>query len=128
MTAPSPTAAAEQRLGFRRLWLFLRGLAWMNSGYGYIRLSVAMLFDPRLAVLRRLHRLSPRFYDRARLGDLVSRLNGDVAEAQRISADTFLSTGSDFLFAGGSVCVMLWLQDRALAIENGRVAEGGVPA
>jgi ATP-binding cassette subfamily B protein len=79
------------------------------SGVGYMRLSTAMLFDMRLEVYQRLHTLSPRFYARARLGDLVSRLNGDVAEVQRISADTFLSSLGNVVLVVGSVGMMIWL-------------------
>jgi ATP-binding cassette subfamily B protein len=79
------------------------------SGLGYMRLSSSMLFDMRLEVYRHLHTLSPRFYARARIGDLVSRLNGDVAEVQRISADTFLSSLSNLLFVAGSLFMMIWL-------------------
>ena len=53
------------------------------SGYGYMRVSAAMLLDMRLKVYAHLHALSPRFFAKARIGDLVSRLNGDVAEVQR---------------------------------------------
>jgi len=79
------------------------------SGYWYMRVSSSMLFDMRLEVYRHLHTLSPRFYARARLGDLVSRLNGDVAEVQRISADTFLSSFSNVLFIAGSLAMMTLL-------------------
>ena len=84
------------------------GLSYI-SGYGYMRLSANMLFDMRLAVYRHLHTLSPRFFARARLGDLVSRLNGDVAEVQRISADSFLSSLSNVLFIAGSLVMMIFL-------------------
>jgi ATP-binding cassette, subfamily B, bacterial len=79
------------------------------SGYGYMRVSSSMLFDMRFEVYRHLHTLSPRFYANARIGDLVSRLNGDVAEVQRISADSFLSSLSNVLFIFGSMGMMLWL-------------------
>jgi ATP-binding cassette subfamily B protein len=79
------------------------------SGYGYTRLSSSMLLDMRLAVYSHLHTLSPRFYAHARLGDLVSRLNGDVAEVQRISADFFLATLSNLLLIVGSLVMMIWL-------------------
>ena len=79
------------------------------SGYGYTRLSSSMLLDMRLTVYSHLHALSPRFYAHARLGDLVSRLNGDVAEVQRISADFFLSMLSNLLFIAGSLVMMIWL-------------------
>jgi len=79
------------------------------SGYGYMRVSASMLLDMRLKVYAHLHALSPRFYARARLGDLVSRLNGDVAEVQRISSDFFLTTLTNALFIAGSLGMMIWL-------------------
>jgi len=79
------------------------------SGLGYMRLSAAMLFDMRQEVYRHLLTLSPRFHARARLGDLVSRLNGDVAEVQRISADSLLASISNIVFAVGSLVMMIYL-------------------
>jgi len=79
------------------------------SGYGYMRVSTAMLFDMRTKVYAHLHALSPRFYAKARIGDLVSRLNGDVAEVQRISGDFFLTTLTNVLFIAGSLAMMVWL-------------------
>src|SRR5690242_17061654 len=77
------------------------------SGYGYMRLSSSMLLDMRMKVYAHLHALSPRFYGRSRLGDLVSRLNGDVAEVQRISGDFFLTTITNLLFIAGSLVMMI---------------------
>jgi ATP-binding cassette subfamily B protein len=79
------------------------------SGYGYMRISSSMLLQMRMEVYAHLHALSPRFYGRARLGDLVSRLNGDVAEVQRISGDFLLTTITNFLFIAGSLSMMIWL-------------------
>src|SRR5947208_2420076 len=78
------------------------------SGYGYMRVSASMLLGMRTKVYAHLHALSPRFYARARLGDLVSRLNGDVAEVQRISGDFFLSTVTNVLFIAGSLSMMIF--------------------
>lgn len=86
------------------------------SGYGYMRLSSEMLFDMRMDVYSHLHTLSPRFYARARLGDLVSRLNGDVAELQRISADSVLSLLSNLVFFIGSLFMMIWLSWRLFLV------------
>jgi ATP-binding cassette subfamily B protein len=77
------------------------------SGRGYMRISSSMLLDMRMKVYAHLHALSPRFYGRARLGDLVSRLNGDVAEVQRISGDFFLTTVTNLLFIAGSLVMMI---------------------
>jgi ATP-binding cassette, subfamily B, bacterial len=77
------------------------------SGYGYMLISSSMLLDMRMKVYAHLHALSPRFYGRARLGDLVSRLNGDVAEVQRISGDFLLTTVTNLLFIAGSLVMMI---------------------
>lgn len=77
--------------------------------YRYVSLSAHMLFDMRVALLRHLQRLSPRFYGSFRLGDLMSRLNSDVSDVQRVAGDTLLSLLSNVLFFSGSVAMMLWL-------------------
>ncbi|MGA3189227.1 MAG: ABC transporter ATP-binding protein [Bryobacteraceae bacterium] len=82
------------------------------SSYQYVRVSASMLFDMRLALYRHLQTLSPRFYAKWRLGDLVSRLNNDIGEVQRVSADTLLSVLSNVVFFVGSVAMMLWLNWR----------------
>ncbi len=79
------------------------------SSYRYVKLSAAMLFDMRLALFRHLQTLSPRFYATFRTGDLMSRLNNDVGEVQRVAADTLLSVLSNVVFLIGSVAMMLWL-------------------
>jgi len=79
------------------------------SSYQYVRVSAAMLFDMRLALYRHLQTLSPRFYAKWRLGDLVSRLNTDIGEVQRVSADSLLSVLSNVVFLAGSVAMMLGL-------------------
>jgi ATP-binding cassette, subfamily B, bacterial len=82
------------------------------SSYQYVRVSASMLFDMRLALYRHLQTLSPRFYAKWRLGDLVSRLNNDIGEVQRVSADTLLSVLSNVVFLVGSVGMMIWLNWR----------------
>lgn len=77
--------------------------------YRYVALSAAMLFDMRVSLLRHLQTLSPRFYGSFRLGDLMSRLNSDVSDVQRVVGDTLLSVVSNVLFFAGSVAMMLWL-------------------
>lgn len=77
--------------------------------YRYVALSAGMLFDMRVSLLRHLQTLSPRFYGSFRLGDLMSRLNSDVSDVQRVVGDTLLSVVSNVLFFAGSVAMMLWL-------------------
>jgi len=86
------------------------------ASYRYVSASAAMLFDIRAALLRHLQTLSPRFYGGFRLGDLMSRLNSDVSDVQRVTADTLLSVLSNVLMLVGSVALMLWLDWRLFLI------------
>ncbi len=79
------------------------------ASYRYASASAAMLFDMRVALLRHLQTLSPRFYSEFRLGDLMSRLNGDISNVQRVTADSLLSVLSNVLFFIGSMTMMIAL-------------------
>jgi len=87
------------------------------SSYRYVTVSASMLFDMRLALFRHLQKLSPRFYAQYRLGDLMSRLNNDIGEVQRVSADTLLSVLSNVVFFVGSVAMMIWLNWRLFLVS-----------
>ena len=87
------------------------------SSYQYVRVSAAMLFEMRLALYRHLQTLSPRFYAKWRLGDLVSRLNNDIGEVQRVSADSLLAVLSNVVFLIGSIAMMLWLNWRLFLVS-----------
>jgi ATP-binding cassette subfamily B protein len=89
----------------------------MLARYRYLEISAAMLFDMRAALFRHLQTLSPRFYARFRMGDLMSRLNSDVGEVQRVSADSLLSVLSSLMFFAGSVGMMLWLNWRLFLVS-----------
>jgi ATP-binding cassette subfamily B protein len=78
------------------------------SSYQYVRFSASLLFDMRLALYRHLQACSPRFWTRNRLGDVVSRINNDVAEVQRIAADTLLAICSNVIFLVGAAAIMAW--------------------
>src|SRR5258708_24910231 len=82
------------------------------SSYCYTRLSAESLFSMRLAVYEHLQKLSPRYFARNKLGDLVSRINNDIGEVQRVCSDTLLSILSNVLFLVGSVGIMIWLNPK----------------
>jgi ATP-binding cassette subfamily B protein len=82
------------------------------SSYRYVRLSTECLFDMRLAVYRHLQNLSPRFFGNRKMGDIVSRINNDISEVQRICSDSLLSVLSNVLFLAGSIVFMVWLNWR----------------
>src|SRR5215813_2815248 len=79
------------------------------SSYRYVAVSASVLFDMRLAVYQHLQKLSPRFYTRTKLGEIVSRLNNDISEVQRVAADTLLAAVSNVIFLVGSIVIMLML-------------------
>jgi ATP-binding cassette subfamily B protein len=85
------------------------------TGLRYTRVSADVLFDMRLALYRHLQRLSPRFYARTPLGDILARVNNDVGEVQRVAAESLLAWVGNLLFLAGSVIAMFWL-DAKLAL------------
>lgn len=87
------------------------------SGLRYTRVSADILFDMRLAMFRHLLRLSPRFFARTRMGDVMSRINNDLGELQRVSAEVTLSTAGNVLFLAGSVAMLVWLDWRLFLLS-----------
>jgi ATP-binding cassette, subfamily B, bacterial len=87
------------------------------SGLRYTRVSAEILFDMRLALYEHLQKLSPRFYARTRMGEIVSRINNDIGEIQRIAAETALAWVGNVLFLIGSIAVLLWLDARLFLLS-----------
>ena len=86
------------------------------SGLRYTRVSADILFGMRLAMYRHLQRLSPRFYARTRIGDIMSRINNDIGELQRIAAETALGWFGNVLFLAGTLVMLAWLDLRLFAV------------
>lgn len=82
------------------------------SGMRYTRVSAGILFDMRLALYRHLQRLSPGFYARTPFGDIVSRINSDIGEIQRVTADAALGLFGNVLFLIGTVGMLVYLDAR----------------
>src|ERR1051325_3403806 len=79
------------------------------SGLRYTRVSADILFDMRLEMYRHLQQLSPRFFARTRLGDIMSRINNDIGEIQRIASETALSSLGNVLSFAGTIGMLAWL-------------------
>ena len=86
------------------------------SGLRYTRVSADILFDMRLEMYRHLQRLSPRFYVRTRMGDIMSRINNDIGEIQRIAAETALAWVGNVLFLAGTIAMLAWLDVRLFLV------------
>ena len=74
--------------------------------YLHTRLSGRILFSLRDDLYRHLQTLSPSFYGQRRIGDLMSRLDGDVAEIQRFAVDSLFSAVSSVI---GLICAVVML-------------------
>ncbi|MDG5978269.1 2-phenylethylamine uptake protein PeaH [Hydrogenophaga taeniospiralis CCUG 15921] len=106
-------ARSHEVLWTTALFMLLAGLAaTLLAGlnrYLHTRLSAAVLFDLRHDVFAHLQRLSPSFWARWRTGDVMSRLDGDMAEIRRFAVDSLFAVLSNLLGLVGAVGWMLWL-------------------
>lgn len=87
------------------------------SGMRYTKVSADILFDMRLHLYRHLQRLSPRFYARTPLGDIVSRINGDIGEIQRVISEAALAWFGQVVALVGTI-VMLIVLDWQLFVAS----------
>jgi len=86
------------------------------SGMRYTKVSADILFDMRLELYRHLQRLSPRFYAKTPLGDIVSRINGDIGEIQRVTAEAALSWFGQVVALTGTVAMLVYLDWRLFVV------------
>ena len=87
------------------------------AGLRYTRTSADILFDMRLALYRHLQRLSPRFYARTPVGDIMSRINNDIGEIQRIVSESLLAWLGNIAYLLGTVGILIWLDARLFAVS-----------
>lgn len=83
-------------------------LAGVNR-YLHTRLSGRILFALRSDLYGHLQGLSPTFFSQRRVGDLLSRIDGDVAAIQRFAVDSLFSSVSSVIGLVGAVALMLTL-------------------
>lgn len=106
-----------------RLVLVFAGIALASfaisvvSGLRYTRVSAAILFDMRLALYRHLQQLSPRFYAATPLGQIVTRLNTDIGEVQRVAAETLLAWLGSAIALAGTVIMLAVLDARLFLVS-----------
>ncbi|MBK5374354.1 ABC transporter ATP-binding protein [Pseudomonas sp. TH43] len=77
--------------------------------YLHTRLSGRILFALRDDLYRHLQTLSPSFYGQRRIGDLMSRLDGDVAEIQRFAVDSLFSAVSSVIGLVAAIAMLFTL-------------------
>ncbi|WP_323030887.1 ABC transporter ATP-binding protein [Brachymonas denitrificans] len=84
------------------------GLGGLNR-YLHTRLSGRILFALRKDLYGHMQQLSPGFFGRRRLGDIMTRLDGDVSEIQRFAVDSLFSAVSAVIGLVGALALMLTL-------------------
>ncbi|MAU13156.1 MAG: ABC transporter [Anaerolineaceae bacterium] len=70
------------------------------------------IYDLRVALYTHLQRMSLRFFTNTKTGELMSRLNNDVVDAQRAISDTIVSIVTNFITVVATLAVMLTLEWR----------------
>ncbi|MCP4769046.1 MAG: ABC transporter ATP-binding protein [Gammaproteobacteria bacterium] len=78
----------------------------------YVDVSARILFALRNRVFDHLMRLSPRYYNKTRGGDIIARIDGDIAEIQRFAVDTLLATFNGVIALLGALMLMFSLSWR----------------
>lgn len=101
---------------FFGITLFSFGLN-VASGLRYTRVSADILFDMRLDLYRHLQRMSPRFYAHMPLGQIVSRINSDIGEIQRVAAEVALAWVGNLIFLVGTTGMLLYLDPRLFLVS-----------
>lgn len=75
----------------------------------YTNLSARVLFALRESVFAHLARLSPAYHARSSGGDLLARIDGDIAEVQRFAIDSVLALVNGVIALTGALVLMLSL-------------------
>lgn len=86
-------------------------LAGVNR-YLHTQLSANILFALRRDIYRHLATLSPAYFARNRTGDLLSRIDGDVAEIQRFAVDSLFSAVSSVIGLTGALVMLIVLSPK----------------
>jgi len=76
--------------GLLALAFFQFGVTFFN-GYLYTWLTARILLDMRLHLYDHIHRLSMRFFKETKVGDIISRLNSDMAQVQSIAMESLMT-------------------------------------
>ncbi|MBR9885409.1 MAG: ABC transporter ATP-binding protein [Oceanospirillales bacterium] len=88
--------------------IFGTALSGINR-YLHTRLSGRILFALRTDLYGHLQKLSPTFFGQRRIGDLLSRIDGDVAEIQRFAVDSLFSAVSSIIGLVGALVLLVAL-------------------
>jgi len=83
--------------------------------YNYTKLSIKILYSLRLDIFEKIFVNKKLFFQRHQVGDLLSRLQGDISELQRFGVDSIFALFSAVFGLIGALVIMFYF-DTALAI------------
>ena len=92
------------------------GVGALNRYY-YTQITARILFDLRQHLFAHLQSLSLQFHLRAKVGDLLSRLNTDISEVQSILTDTAFALVSNALVLMVTIGFLVWLDWRLFLVS-----------
>lgn len=106
--------------------LFLAGLILATTAGGILLSGAAawlqtwvtarVLVDLRMECFRHLNRLGPAFFARRRLGDILSRMGGDLSELQSVATGTLINVIGSIITLIAVTSALTVLQPLLLAI------------
>ena len=83
--------------------------------YRYTKLSIKILYNLRIDIFEKLFSNNKLFFQKYQMGDLLSRLQGDITELQRFGIDSIFALFSAILGLIGAIVVMFFY-DASLAL------------
>jgi ABC-type multidrug transport system fused ATPase/permease subunit len=90
----------------------------LSAGAGWLQtwVTARVLVDIRLETFRHLQKLGPLFLARRRLGDILSRMGGDLAELQQVATGTLIGVIGSVITLVAVVTALSVLQPLLLLI------------
>ena len=94
---------------------FLSGLISVLQSYLNALVGQGIVYDLRKQLFRHMQRMSLRFFTKTRSGEIISRINNDVAGVQSVIAGTLISIITNF-FTVVFTIIVLFLMNWQLAL------------
>ncbi len=96
-------------------------LRFVTSAFGaYLNtwVTARVLLDMRLNLFRHLNRVPMNFFSGAKVGDMVARINGDIAEVQAIATGALLTLAGSILTLVGTSAILVWLNWKLFLLSS----------
>ena len=94
---------------------FLSGLIGVLQSYLNALVGQRIVYDLRKQLFRHMQRMSLRFFTKTRSGEIISRINNDVAGVQSVIAGTLISIITNIFTVVGTI-IVLFLMNWQLAL------------